>query len=78
MYAVKMPHAIRYVPTASPSALGTLIAGSENCTKAQNDSANAARPTRWPIFDACGQAFVAASHSCCAAGAPSADGGGFH
>ena len=40
MYAVKIPQAMRYSPTAWPaSALGTLF--SKNCTKAQNDSQKA-------------------------------------
>ena len=40
MYVVKMPHAIRYSPTAWPaSAAGMSFA--KNCTNAQNDSQNA-------------------------------------
>ena len=54
MYAVKMPHAMRYRPTAWPaSAAGTSC--SKNCTKAQNEiqkapyDVNATAPNVLPV-----------------------------
>ena len=41
MYVVKMPHAMRYVPTASPSAALSVMPLAKNCSNAQNESQKA-------------------------------------